>query len=113
MRELNWTSLISLVTHNAKGEMRDMSDPARMQEYCQTVWIQIRPTFLSNSLDHDQARQNVRPDLDPNGLHRFPADDKLSLGGKRDKPVSEWDDLATPLAIDGLSTAGCGTQGHT
>ena len=68
---------------------------------------------MSNNLDPDQGRQNVGPDLDPNCLHRFPADDKSSLGGKRDKPVSEWDDLATPLVVDGPWTAGCGTQGHT
>ena len=48
-----------------------------------------------------------------NCLHRLSADDKVPLARKRDKPVSEWDDLATPPAVDGLSTAGCGTLGHT
>ena len=31
---------------------------------------------MSNSLDSDQARQNVGTDLDPNCLQRFSADDK-------------------------------------
>ena len=30
---------------------------------------------VSNGLDPDQARQNVGPDLDPNGLQRLSADD--------------------------------------
>ena len=29
---------------------------------------------MANSLDPDQARQNLRPDLDPNCLQRLPAD---------------------------------------
>ena len=31
---------------------------------------------VSNSLDPDQDRQNVGPDLDPNRLQRLPADDR-------------------------------------
>ena len=31
---------------------------------------------VSNSLDPDQARQFVRPDLGPNSLQRLSADDK-------------------------------------
>ena len=30
---------------------------------------------MSNSLDPDQARQDVRPDLDPNSLQRLSTDD--------------------------------------
>ena len=37
---------------------------------------------VSNSLDPDQARQNVRPDLGPNCLQRLSVDDKSPLVGK-------------------------------
>ena len=70
---------------------------------CQTVWIQIRTNIhkinvscfvvvcwlkyslmdtirVSNSLDPDQDRQNVGPDLDPNCLQRSPVDDSIYLG---------------------------------
>ena len=32
---------------------------------------------MANSLDPDQARQNVGPDMDPNCLQRSAADDKI------------------------------------
>ena len=37
---------------------------------------------VSNSLDPDQARQNVRPDLGPNCLQWLSADSKSPLAGK-------------------------------
>ena len=37
---------------------------------------------VSDSLDPDQARQNVGPDLDPNCLQRLSADKKVLLAGK-------------------------------
>ena len=37
---------------------------------------------VSNSLDQDQARRFVRPDLDPNCLQRLSADDKSPIAGK-------------------------------
>ena len=37
---------------------------------------------MSNSLNPDQARHFVGPDLDPNCLQRLSADDKSSLVGK-------------------------------
>ena len=37
---------------------------------------------VSNSLDPDQARQNVGPDLDPNGLQRLSADKKSFASGQ-------------------------------
>ena len=53
---------------------------------CQIVWIQIRPDKMSeyhvrvsNSLDSDQARQNVGPDLDPNCLQRLYVGNELKL----------------------------------
>ena len=33
--------------------------------------------LVSNSLDPDQDRHNVGPDLGPNSLQRFSADDKI------------------------------------
>ena len=40
-------------------------------------------TRVSNSLDPDQGRQSVGPDLDPNCLQRLSIDDKKSpLAGK-------------------------------
>ena len=39
---------------------------------------------VSNSLDPDQARQNIRPDMDPNCLQRFSSDDTIiNLLGKQ------------------------------
>ena len=52
-------------------------------------WITIR---VSTSLDPDQARQFVGPDLDPNCLQRLSADD---MGRQR---VKEY---ATRLSING------------
>ena len=46
------------------------SKPSR----CQTVWIQIRPDILSNSLNPDQAWHLVGPDLGSNCLQRLLAD---------------------------------------
>ena len=37
---------------------------------------------MANSLDPDQARHFVGPDLDPNCLQRLSADDKTSLAVK-------------------------------
>ena len=37
---------------------------------------------MSNSLDQDQARHFVGPDLGPNCLHRLSADGKSPLAGK-------------------------------
>ena len=37
---------------------------------------------MANSLDQDQARHFVGPDLDPNCLQRLSADDKSPLAGK-------------------------------
>ena len=37
---------------------------------------------MSNSLDPDQAQQNVGPSLDQNCLQRLSADDKVALAGK-------------------------------
>ena len=34
---------------------------------------------MSYSLDPDQDRRSVGPDLDPNGLQRLSADDKITL----------------------------------
>ena len=39
----------------------------------------------SNSLDPDQARYFVDPDLDPNCLQRLSADDKVATSGERVK----------------------------
>ena len=39
----------------------------------------------SNSLDSDQARHLVRPDLGPNCLQRLSANDKVTSGGERAK----------------------------
>ena len=38
---------------------------------------------MSNSLDPDQARHFVRPDLDPNCLRRLSADDKVTQARKK------------------------------
>ena len=67
VRELNGTSQISLVTHDAKGEMREIK-----MRYCQfsrechasSNFCHLLITF-ENSLDPDQDQQN---DLDPNSL---------------------------------------------
>ena len=40
---------------------------------------------VSNSMDPDQARHFVRPDLGPNCLQRFSADDKVAASGQRVK----------------------------
>ena len=40
---------------------------------------------MSNSLDPDQARHFVRPDLGPNCLQRLSADDKAATIGERVK----------------------------
>ena len=45
---------------------------------------------MSNSLDPDQARQNVRPDLGPNCLQRLSADDTSRL---RVKIINEAKEL--------------------
>ena len=37
---------------------------------------------MSNSLDPDQVQHFAGPDLDPNGLHRFTAEKKMSLAGR-------------------------------
>ena len=37
---------------------------------------------MSNSLDPDQERHSLVPDLSPNCLQRLSADDKLQLAGK-------------------------------
>ena len=37
---------------------------------------------MSNSLDPDQARQNVGPDLGPNCLQRLSADHTICCGGQ-------------------------------
>ena len=42
---------------------------------------------MSSSLDPDQARQNVRPDLDPTRLQTFPAED-TSMQRVFNKPKS-------------------------
>ena len=39
-------------------------------------------SLLSNSLDRDQDRHCVSPDLDPNCLQRLSADDKSQLAEK-------------------------------
>ena len=50
-----------------------------------SFWNTIR---VSNSLDPDQARQHVGPDLGTNCLQRLSADDKSPLAGKELKERS-------------------------
>ena len=46
-------------------------------------WIFFNNIRVSNSLDPDQARHFVGPDLGPNCLQRLSADDKSALVGKK------------------------------
>ena len=48
----------------------------------QTVWIEIR-TDISDSLDSDQDRRYVGPDLGSNCLHRLSAVDKSAATKER------------------------------
>ena len=41
---------------------------------------------MANSLDPDQAQQNVAPDLGPNCLQRLSADNKAALASKELNP---------------------------
>ena len=47
-----------------------------LQNYLKRKKIFQEYIRVSNSLDPDQDRQNVNPDLGPNGLQRLLADDK-------------------------------------
>ena len=49
-----------------------------------TLWMLdfLNTIRVSNSLDPDQARQYVGPDLGPNCLQRLSADNKSPLAGK-------------------------------
>ena len=44
---------------------------------------------VSNSLDPDQVRQNVGPDLDPNCLQRLSAEDTGRQRDKRESPLEK------------------------
>ena len=48
---------------------------------------------MSNNLDPDQDRQNVRPDLGPNGLQRLSAGDKSPLARKELKVFKQLFEL--------------------
>ena len=52
---------------------------------------------MSNSLDPDQARRFVRPDLGPNCLQGLSADDKSPLVGKELKYINHYPGKATVM----------------
>ena len=50
---------------------------------------------MSNSLDPDQARRFIGPDLGPNCLHRLSAGDFVATSGERVKPELKLKTIVT------------------